>query len=130
MKPETERYLEKARKLLGEAEAILTLQLGDVAGRTAYLAGFHAAQALLFERWEVVPKTHRGVHGRFSDMVRNDARLDAPLRSFLTQAYKLKAVADYDTGPEADVPVTEAEQALVTAKRFVATIEILIRDPA
>ncbi len=130
MKPETGRYLEKARKLLGEAEAILTLQLGDIAGRTAYLAGFHAAQALIFERRDVVPKTHRGVHGQFSDLVRAEPRLDAALRSFLTQAYKLKAVADYDTGPEADIPVTEAEKALVTAKRFVATMDTLIRDPS
>ncbi len=129
MKPETERFLEKARKLLEEAEAILTLRLGDAVGRTAYLAGFHAAQALIFERRDVVPKSHRGVHGQFSALARDEPRLDAILRSFLTQAYKLKAVADYDTGPEADIPVAEAEQALATARRFVAVLETLIRDP-
>jgi uncharacterized protein (UPF0332 family) len=105
------------------------LKLGDIAGRTAYLAGFHAAQALIFERRAFVPKTHRGVHGQFSDLVRTEPRLDAARRSFLTQAYKLKAVADCDTGPEADIPVAEAEQAIVVAKRFVATVDTLIREP-
>jgi hypothetical protein len=40
--PETRYFLDKARKLLAEADAILAIKLYDVVGRTAYLAGFHA----------------------------------------------------------------------------------------
>ena len=115
-------FLEKAAKLLSDSEAVLSLGLGDIAGRTAYLAVFHAAQALIFERQNTTPKTHRGVHVRFVELVRTDVRFDPDLRSFLSQACKMKAVADYDTGPEAEVPIAEAAVALVTARRFIITL--------
>ena len=38
MTPETGYFLDKARKLLGEADAMLAINLNDAAGRTAYLA--------------------------------------------------------------------------------------------
>ena len=49
MTPET-AHLAKAHRLLQEAEAMLTIRLNDAAGRTAYLAGFHAAQAFISEK--------------------------------------------------------------------------------
>ena len=64
MKPQSAAFLEKARELLGEAELMLGVNLTDAAGRTAYLAGFHAAQALIFETNDRVFKTHTGVRDR------------------------------------------------------------------
>lgn len=127
MKPESARYLERSRRLLSEAHAVLPLGLGDLVGRTAYLAAFHAAQALIFERSSRVAKTHRGVHTQFAALVRNDARFGAALRPFLSVAYGMKAVADYETGPEAEVPIGEAESALTMAEEFVATVESLLQ---
>jgi uncharacterized protein (UPF0332 family) len=49
VKAQTSAYLDKSRELLDEADAILRIDLYEAAGRTAYLAGFHAAQALIFE---------------------------------------------------------------------------------
>ena len=65
MKPETAQYLDKARQALKEARATAGIELGEAAGRAAYLAVFHAAQAMIFERDAKVPKTHRGVHAQF-----------------------------------------------------------------
>src|SRR5258708_5458251 len=42
--PETGYFLDKARKPLAEAEAILAIKLYDVVGRSAIVAGFHTAQ--------------------------------------------------------------------------------------
>jgi len=124
--PEAGRYLQKARKLLAEARAILRLGFGDVAGRTAYLAAFHAAQGLIFERRGTAAKTHRGVHAQFAALVREDARFDPALRTFLSSAYGLKSVADYETGPEAEVPIEEAGRALASAERFVEVVATLL----
>jgi uncharacterized protein (UPF0332 family) len=63
--PEAGYFLDKARKLLSESEAILTIKIYDVAGRTAYLAGFHAAQAYISERTGKFLKTHKGVHANY-----------------------------------------------------------------
>jgi len=71
LKPETERYLDKARQVLSEARAVAGIDLAEAAGRAAYLAAFHAAQALIFERIGKVPKTHHGVHAQFSRLARN-----------------------------------------------------------
>ena len=126
MKAETEAYLDKSRQALAHARAILAIGLGDEAGRTAYLAAFHAAQALIFERTGRVAKTHRGVHGQFIKFATEEPAVDAPLRRFLSQGYKLKSVADYEVGPDAFVPLDEAAAALEVATRFVSAVERLL----
>ena len=49
MTPEAERYLDKAQQSLAHARAILAIELGEDAGRAAYLGAFHAAQAFIFD---------------------------------------------------------------------------------
>ncbi len=61
MTPQAALFLEKARKLLVEADTMLSVNLNKAAGQTAYLAGFHVAEALIFERLGKVLKTHNGV---------------------------------------------------------------------
>ena len=95
MKPEATHFLEKARKLLEHADTMLGVGLNDDAGRTAYLAGFHAAQAFLFERMGKTFKTHKGVQIEFLRLTKDDPRFSSDLRVFLSQAYNLKAIADY-----------------------------------
>jgi uncharacterized protein (UPF0332 family) len=46
----TDLYLEKSRELFEQAEAMLGIGLHEAAARPAHLAGFHAAQALIFAR--------------------------------------------------------------------------------
>ena len=99
MTPEAADYLDKARQCLSNAGAILAIGLGNDAGRNAYLAAFHAAQALVFDRTGKVAKTHRGVQSEFARLAKADPRINQELRLFLSQAYNLKAVADYETGP-------------------------------
>ncbi len=123
--PQAARFLEKARKLLAEADTMLKVGLNAAAGRTAYLAAYHAAQALLFERLQTVAKTHSGVQSEFLRLTKDDSRVDPALRSFLSRAYNLKAVADYEIGPDAEISPERAAQAVETGKRFVAHIAAL-----
>src|SRR5260370_15670625 len=58
--------------------------LTDDAGRAAYLAGLHAAQAFMFETTGSVFKRHSGVQREFSQLVKDDPRVDASLRTFLS----------------------------------------------
>jgi uncharacterized protein (UPF0332 family) len=126
MKPETKLYLAKARKTLRQAEHMASVAESEAAGRAAYLAGFHAAQALIFEREDRVVKTHKGVHGEFARLVKGDARFDAELRAFLGRSYALKSIADYEIGPGLDVSDAQAVEAIGAALRFVAAFENLI----
>ena len=126
MKPETRAYLDKAQRALTHARAILAIQFGDDAGRAAYLAALHAAQALIFERTGRVAKTHRGAHGQFLRLVAGEPSVDAELRRFLSESYKLKSVADYEVGPDSVVPIEEAAAAIETAARFLDTIAGLL----
>ena len=105
---------------------MLTIDLTEDAGRTAYLAGYHAAEALIFERIGRVTKTHKGVHTEFARLTRNEPRIDTELRRFLPQAYDLKAICDYELGPDAIVPHEKAAAAVQTAARFVDCIAGLI----
>ena len=59
---------------------MLGMKLNDAAGRTAYLAGFHAAQALISERTGRSVKTHKGVHRELHRLTKDDQHLDPELR--------------------------------------------------
>lgn len=120
--PEAAAFLEKARKLLADADIMLGAGLDDAAGRTAYLAGFHAAQALIFGQTGKVLKTHNGVHTEFQRLTRNDVVIDNELRSFLSRSYNLKAIADYETGPDSSISPERAAEAVAAGKVFVARI--------
>ena len=126
MTPETAQFIGKANKLLLEADAMLKIGLNDAAGRTAYLAGFHAAQAFISEKTGRSVKTHKGVHTAFQRLTKDDQGFRPDLRVFLSHAYNLKAIADYETGPGAEVSGEQAIQALAQAERFVAHLETLL----
>ncbi|AWJ90576.1 HEPN domain-containing protein [Azospirillum baldaniorum] len=126
MSPEAAGYLDKARQCLGYARINLTVDLGNDAGRNAYLAAFHAAQSLIFERTGKVAKTHQGVHAEFTRLTKDDPRLPTEVRRFLAQAYNLKAVADYELGPDSILPLERAAKALADAEAFVDGITSLL----
>ena len=51
MTPEAREHLDRAREYLTKGRSLLdVLHFADEAGRAAYLAGFHAAEALISER--------------------------------------------------------------------------------
>ena len=126
MKPEAAQFPDKARQALREACAVAGIELAEAAGRAAYVAAFHAVQSLIFERTGKVPKAHRGVHALFSRLVKDMLELGSDLSRFLSQAYDLKAVADYEIGPAATVPLAEAISATAAAETFVDRIVELL----
>lgn len=129
MTPEAGHFLAKARRLLAEADGMITLRYNEAAGRTAYLAGFHAAQALISERTGRAVKTHGGVRSEFHRLIRGETRFDTLLRDFLGATYNLKAIADYEAGPGSDVPPERAVRAIAEATRFVTTVAALLEGP-
>ena len=96
---------------------------------TAYLAGFHAAQAFISEQAGRTVKTHKGVHTEFQRLTKDDPTFVLDLRVFLSHAYNLKAIADYETGPGSTVSAERAAEAVASAEIFVAYFAGAI-DPA
>jgi uncharacterized protein (UPF0332 family) len=124
--PEADLHLTKARQSLAKARPMLAIELADEAGRAAYLAAFHAAQAVIFEQTGRTPKTHHGVRAQFGAWARQEAGIALPLRRFLTDGYDLKTVADYGIGPDAVVSIEDATDAIETAALFVDCIDTLL----
>ena len=129
MKPEAALFMAKARTCLTETRSMSAVSLADAAGRTAYLAGFHAAQALLFERESRVVKTHSGVHSEWQRLTRGDADIDQELRRFLSRSYRFKVTADYGLDPLDRVSADQASAAIATAERLVALVEAKLAAP-
>jgi uncharacterized protein (UPF0332 family) len=129
--PESKEHLDKAWEQLAKARNLLdAMQYADEAGRCAYLAAFHAAQALISERTGRSARRHAGVHSQFNLLTKDDPGVDKELRHFLTDAFDLKSAADYETGPDAFVSAEEARAAIATATRFIQRItEILAEEP-
>jgi uncharacterized protein (UPF0332 family) len=129
VKPETARFIEFARDMLGRAGQMCSIHLNDDAGRAAYLVCFHVAQAIIFEREGRVLKTHRGVQAEFHRILKDDPRADKELMGFVARAYKFKNIADYGF----DVPEHPADEdtqnALRDARRFFDTFTALLSPP-
>jgi hypothetical protein len=51
----------------------------------------------------------------FARLVKDDARFDVALRTFLPHTYNLKAIADYETGPGSHLSAESAKGAVQTA---------------
>jgi uncharacterized protein (UPF0332 family) len=121
VKPETAAFLHKARACLAKADGMLD-SWPDEAGRAAYLAGLHAAQALIVEITGKSIRSHRGVQRELGRLTKDDSSFDLDLRAFLGRTYNLKAIADYETGPDSEVSRESALEAIDESKRFVAQI--------
>ena len=119
MKPESAAFMEKSREFLVKAEGMRDNDWPDEAGRASYLAGLHAARALIFETSGEITKSHKRVQSEFGRLTRDDPRFDQELRAFLGRAYNLKVIADYETGPRSRVSGQSAGAAVRTAHRFV-----------
>lgn len=127
MKAETAEFLAKASEFVAKAAHALGGGWADEAGRAAYLAGLHAAQALVFERTGSVVKRHRGVQNALYRLTKDEPGFDPELRAFLGRAYNLKQIADYMTGPGAQVPDERAQDAIATARRLIDAVEELLQ---
>jgi uncharacterized protein (UPF0332 family) len=125
VKPETGELLAKARECLVDAIRLQPIA-PRVAGREAYLAAFHAAQALIYEHTSRIAKTHRGVRVQFSRLSRNMPDMDPDLRRVLAHGYEIKSRADYGTGPEGIVSVRSAEETIEDATAFLKAVEALL----
>jgi uncharacterized protein (UPF0332 family) len=119
--PEAARFLQNAENHLERGHAMLGVHLNDDAARAAYLAAFHGAQAVIFERSGRVVKTHRGVQNEFLRLTKDDPLFTPDQRIFLSQAYNVKAVADYETGP-AELSAEQATAALERGRGFVDAV--------
>ncbi len=124
MKPESAAFLRKALEFLKKAGGMLD-EWPDEAGRAAYLASLHGAQALIVERTGKLINRHRGVQRELARLTKDEPRFDIGLRAFLGRAYNLKAIADYETG-EARVTTEQALEAIQTATRLVETVTSLL----
>lgn len=128
MTPEAHEYLAKSRQLLEEARAVFAIHLLEAAGRAAYLAAYHAAQAFIFDRTGKIAKTHSGVRSEFSRLAKNEPRIERRFLTFLGQAYTLKEAADYGMGPNAKVPPERAATAIETTACFIDVVTSLLGE--
>ena len=72
-----------------------------------------------------LPKPIRAAR-EFHRLAKSEPRIDKAFAPFLGQAYNLKAVGDYETGPDSNIPLERSAAALETATRFVACIAELL----
>ena len=109
----------------------MMIDLTEAAGRTAYLAMFHAAQALIFDRTGSIAKTHSGVRSEFARISKDDSRVSREFTASLAQAHVLKEIADYEMGPNAIVPRERAAAVIESAEKFIDCISGVVasREP-
>ncbi|MCE2965260.1 MAG: HEPN domain-containing protein [Alphaproteobacteria bacterium] len=128
MSSEVDNYLHKARMSLVEAKLLLPMELYETAGRLAYMAAFHAAQAYIFSCNKRAVKTHSGVRSELARLLTEQKRDAKEYTTFLGWAYTIKEIADYEVGENATLPADMAHEALAKAERFVSDFEKFLEE--
>ncbi len=126
MTPEAAQAMATARRHLADAKSVAVLRISYIAGREAYLAAYHAAEALLHHRTGKTAKTQRGLRTQFARLAHADPRIDQAFVRFLANAYEIKSVAGYGAEPQAKVSMADAHEAIVTADRIIEFITDLL----
>ena len=126
MKQQTADLLAAAEKSLAQAHGVQGISYPDQAARLAYYAMFHSAQALIFERTDQISKTHKGVRSLFHKVALSEAAINPELSRDLTNTYRFKQAADYETGSAATVTTQEGANAIGKAETFVTIIRNLL----
>jgi uncharacterized protein (UPF0332 family) len=119
-----QRHIDKARRTLASGSLLLSGHFTEQAGRDAYIAAFHAAQAFTVSRTGKEPKTHTGARSEFARLVRDEPAIPQRFVTFLANAYELKTHADYDG--EEPVPEADAAAALKLAAEMVEAVAALL----
>jgi len=126
MTPEVRDYLSTARRCLADAKRLAMLPMPHIAAREAYLAGYHAAEAYIYQCTGKAAKTHSGLRAEFARLAKDEPRIERELVTFLAKAYELKSVADYGMNSAAKITTQDAMGAIETAGHFVECIDRLV----
>jgi uncharacterized protein (UPF0332 family) len=121
---DSDSHIVKARESLTFARYALAGEYTEEAGRSAYMAAYHAALAFIVARTGKLPKTHSGARSEFARLAREEPGISRDQVSLLGWSYELKNVADYQH--KTTVSPAEAERAIDEASRLVETIATLI----
>jgi len=121
---DAERQIAKAYQNLEFARYALAGEYAEEAGRSAYMAAFHAALAFIVARSGKSPKTHSGTRSEFARLAREEPGISREQVSLLGWSYELKNVADYDQDHR--VSLAEAERAITEASQLVESIAALV----
>lgn len=119
MKAETIAILAKSEELLKRAGNLFSQDFAEKSGRAACMAGFHAAQACIFELSGQIAKTHSGMQAQFAFLVKDEKDFNQSLRGFLDRAYALKSICDYEIDPDVKIISQQARETFEHARSFV-----------
>lgn len=119
-----DEHIRRARRLLARAAHNLSGGFAEGAGRDAYLAAFHAAQAFTVHRSGKQPKTHSGARSEFARLARDEPGLAQDFAAFLARGFDLKVIADYEGDEVVDPGLATA--AMDVAARMVDAVAMLV----
>lgn len=117
-------HLTKARETIAFARYALAGGYSDEAGRSAYMAAYHAALAFIATHSATLPKTHSGARSEFGRLARQEPRITREQISLLGWAYELKNASDY--GQLHTVLAEDAERAMDEAARLIDTVTSIV----
>ena len=129
MTPAAARCLAAARLSLSDAEVILGVNIARVAAREAYMAAYHAAEALVTEETGKTVMTHAGLRTEFARLSQRSDRIGRWMTTFLANAFRFKSLSDYDVTQETPITIANAEALIAEARLFVGHVADLPGEP-
>jgi uncharacterized protein (UPF0332 family) len=123
MKQETAMLLDKARRAIGAARALLERGDADFAIGRAYYAMFYTAEALLVER-ELRFRKHSGVQAAFGEHFAKPGLIDSKFHRYLLDAASKRLSGDY--GVEILLESEDVLQTIEQAEEFAAAARVFL----
>ena len=109
------KLMGKADEAIESAEYSINGAFSLAAANRAYYGCFYCMTALLLSKG-VLPKTHKGIRTKFSELFIKSGILPDYITDYTKTAFDLRQKADYDF--EADVPLETATDVIGNTKEF------------
>jgi uncharacterized protein (UPF0332 family) len=122
---EVDALLNKAYQRLQAAKELFQIEYYDDCVNRAYYSMVSAATAALRFK-EIMTKTHKGLHNKFSEIFIKSGDIEAKLGRQFRYAEDLRNKVDYDSFET--ITKEQAEVILEDAETFIETVEKLIRS--
>jgi uncharacterized protein (UPF0332 family) len=124
MKEVTQKRLDKARRAIRAAEALLATGDADFAASRAYYAMFYTAEALLGERGLAFRK-HGAVHAAFGEHFARTGTFDPKFHRWLLAAFEQRIQSDY--GIEATITPEDVRVLIGRAQEFLQAAQAYLQ---
>ncbi|ACB01014.1 MULTISPECIES: HEPN domain-containing protein [Cyanophyceae] len=122
MKPETQKFIRKARESLKASQMLAAGEMYNFAGSRAYYTMFYIAEAFLWEQ-DMAFSSHAAVIAAFGRDIARRGLVPANFHRYLIDAQDKRTQGDYSIEDNAELSAEDVTKLIEQSQKFIEVAE-------